>query len=619
MRPLRQLLGRPPRNHDAPVADSEIPQRSWNTLSTLQSGAVADVDDAGVIYPRIRPVAIEVWFGYGDRWIRGGSGDGLRQTRLDGLPVIETRQKLDDGDLVSTAWADESGGGSGRVVVELSNETNVSVVVAIVVRPTGLVAAGTMTTVRAVDSLIVVDKLPLVELGRVPGAVVTAIDDGADATAILDQLKLDEPTISGESELVSADGRASIAAIIPLTRGNVRQIEVLDGREEQTVAAAPLDTVQAGWKAHLRGAPDFELPGWPKHLPAALMSSLLGSTASIGRPLGDSRWQPADDSIRAVALARVGLDWASAHIADALLADVTEGHIERDRWAAMAAVCGAIAGSSEGREVLARHGDAVAAVAGHGLSKARTPNLVQPLLTAIAAAHGADAASDAASIRGIMANPEDGVVYARHGYGVAPESEAAVRAELERGAAKENGKPDAEFVGVAMAASAATSFEYEPLVPLRSLAGSTWRWGRAGAGDSPHARAALLIGLVSLSASESHDEDGSLVIDVFPGTSSRWLGQNMSVTNLPTTAGPLSIALRWHGERAAILWEFGSPNEDNEGQTLSVPSGFRLRCSRLDPAFASSERSGETLLEVPTALIAERGSASGGASSRSLL
>lgn len=602
MRPLRTLLGRPSEaNRTSNSAESSgAVAQSWNTLSTLQRGTVAHVDGRGSVYPEGRPVSVEIWFGHGERWVRGGSGDGLRQTRLGGLPILETRQKLDDGDVVQTAWADEAGDGQGRVVLQLTNETNVSVVVAVVVRPMTLTGTGRIEAARVAGSRIVVDKLPLVELDRVPGDVVTTVDDDDESSALLAQLTLGKAEIDGESDVTDSAGRCSLAALLPLTRGNSRQIEIVEGGEEVTVAAAPLDTVEAGWKAHLRQTPDIDLPGWPQHLPAALTSSLIGSTATTGRPLGDTAWRPLDDSLRAVALARAGVDWAAAHVADAMLADVTEGRTGRDDWAAVAAVCGAIAFSPEGQEVLARNSDAVAAVCGHGLSRSRTPNLVSPLLAAIEAAHGAEASADAARIEGTMRNPADGVVYAQHGFGVASESEDAVRKALTAA-----GPPNAERIGLAMAASAAIDHPYEPLVPIRSLAGSTWSWPRALCGDSPHSRAALLIGLTSLCIAELPDG----VIDVFPGASSRWLGQKLSFTNMATSAGRLSTAVRWHGERPALLWEL------SEGPT---DRPFTLTCGRLDPGFATSERAGEALLEIPATLVAERDAqASGG--SRSLL
>lgn len=595
MRPLHRFFGSAD-SDDGASTETGVEPQPWNTLLTLQSGAVADVDSRGSVYLRRRPVSVEVWFGHGERWIRGTAGDGVRQTRVDGLPIIETRQKLEEGDITQTAWADEAGDGQGRVVVELSNDGQVSIVAAIVVRPRRLLGDGSITTARVADSLVVIDGVPLVDLGREPGAVVTAVDS-PDASGLLDQLNLADTTIEGARELDDDGGHVSIAAIIPLARGAKRQIEILDGREPATVQPAPLDTVRTGWKTHLSQSAIVDLPGWPNHLPTALISSLLGSTASTGRPLGDASWSPIDDSIRAVALARAGFGWASAHVADDLLSEVTEGRIGREDWAAMAAVIAAITTYPEGVEVLERHADAVAAVAGHALSRARHENLVQRLVLAIGHAHGSAAAQDAATIEGSLLSGDDAVSYCRHGVGVASEHSAAIEAALAERAAT-----SAEMIGLSMGASSLRPFE--PIVPVRSLAGSTWRWQRSGCGDSPHGRAALFVGLTSLAAVEQAGTAGTTNIDLFAGATSRWLGQKVSFTSMPTIAGRLSAAVRWHGERAALLWEF----EDDAPAGVST-TAFAITSTRLDATFISHERSGEALLSVPEALVAERDAA----------
>lgn len=592
MRPLHRLFGNA--DNDAGASDqTEVDPQPWNTLVTLQSGAVADVDSRGAVFLRRRPVSVEVWFGHGERWIRGTAGDGVRQTRVDGLPIIETRQKLEDGDITQTAWADEAGDGQGRVVIELGNDGPVSVVAAVVVRPQKLIGTGSITMARVADSLLVVDGVPLVDLGREPGAVVTAVDT-VDASGLVDQLNLEDSTIEGTRELQDKSAQASIAAIIPLARGALRQIEVLDGREPATVSPAPLDTVRTGWKTHLSQSAIIDLPGWPNHLPTALVSSLLGSTASTGRPLGDASWSLTDDSMRAVGLARVGFGWASSHVADGLLTEVTEGRVGREDWAAIASVVASISTYPEGVEVLQRHPDAVAAVAGHALSQARHENIVQRLILAIGHAHGSTAAQDAATIEGSLRNGNDAVTYCRHGMGIALEYSAVIEAALGQGAAT-----DAEMIGLSMTASGMRPFE--PIIPVRSSAGSTWRWQRSGCGDSPHARAALLVGLASLAAVERAGSTGTTNIDLFAGATSRWLGQKVSFTSMPTIAGRLSAAVRWHGERAALLWEF-----EDDAPAGTAPTAFAITCDRLDPAFSSHERSGEALLSVPDALIAER-------------
>lgn len=71
------------------------------------------------------------------------------------------------------------------------------------------------------------------------------------------------------------------------------------------------------------------------------------------------------------------------------------------------------------------------------------------------------------------------------------------------------------------------------------------------------------------------------------GLPDEWLGQSVEVYGVPTSpSGGVSFALRWHGERPAVLWEqAGDPVE------LSAPV--------LAPEWASAEAVGEALWPVP--------------------
>lgn len=55
-----------------------------------------------------------------------------------------------------------------------------------------------------------------------------------------------------------------------------------------------------------------------------------------------------------------------------------------------------------------------------------------------------------------------------------------------------------------------------------------------------------------------------------------WRGQNLDVRDAPTDRGPISFALRWHGERPALLWEL-------DGSTTT-----RLTAPGLDPAWSAT-------------------------------
>jgi len=64
-----------------------------------------------------------------------------------------------------------------------------------------------------------------------------------------------------------------------------------------------------------------------------------------------------------------------------------------------------------------------------------------------------------------------------------------------------------------------------------------------------------------------------------------WLGQPVGASRLPTAAGTLSAAVRWHGTRPALLWE-----------RLGGPDSVELTAPSLDQSFRTTDRSGEALL-----------------------
>jgi len=74
-----------------------------------------------------------------------------------------------------------------------------------------------------------------------------------------------------------------------------------------------------------------------------------------------------------------------------------------------------------------------------------------------------------------------------------------------------------------------------------------------------------------------------------PVVPSSWLGQSWEVHGLPTSVGTLGYAVRWHGQRAALLWEI---------EPFPGVAGVRLRAPGLDASWSGSGWSGEALLGV---------------------
>ncbi|MBI2710680.1 MAG: hypothetical protein HYX34_13465 [Actinobacteria bacterium] len=103
-------------------------------------------------------------------------------------------------------------------------------------------------------------------------------------------------------------------------------------------------------------------------------------------------------------------------------------------------------------------------------------------------------------------------------------------------------------------------------------------------------------------------------IDLVPVLPAGWWGQGWELHEAPTTAGSLSYAVRWHGERPALLW-------DLEPAPWSPPDPVVLRVPGLDAGWSTTDRRGEVLLAPvpvpsPPAGEVETGAAAVGADAR---
>jgi hypothetical protein len=59
-------------------------------------------------------------------------------------------------------------------------------------------------------------------------------------------------------------------------------------------------------------------------------------------------------------------------------------------------------------------------------------------------------------------------------------------------------------------------------------------------------------------------------VSILPGFNESMLGQPIDVRNLPTPFGRLSYAVRWHGERPAVLWECVAIHDDQDPMALPL-------------------------------------------------
>jgi hypothetical protein len=177
--------------------------------------------------------------------------------------------------------------------------------------------------------------------------------------------------------------------------------------------------------------------------------------------------------------------------------------------------------------------------------------------------------------------------------------------------------PDATFlpstrpaVGLLEARVGLRAGHPDALARLDALVASgapTWRWadevdpvsgaGVGGDGHSAAAAAGMWATGRDLLVRDQPGPDGTAARPPGPGGAARpvlavctwfppaWRGQELEVHGLPTRAGLLSYAIRWHGQRPALLWEVAGPGAE-----------VRLTAPGLDPAWTATGRRGEALL-----------------------
>jgi hypothetical protein len=134
------------------------------------------------------------------------------------------------------------------------------------------------------------------------------------------------------------------------------------------------------------------------------------------------------------------------------------------------------------------------------------------------------------------------------------------------------------------------------LEALLATASATWTWPGGDHGHDLAANAAVVAAVRRLLVREVPDG-----LELSPEVPEAWLGQGWEVHDLPTAHGRLGYAIRWHGERPALLW-------DLEARAGRPPA--RLRVPALDPAWTTTEPRGEALLApvaVPARAASRRG------------
>ena len=234
-------------------------------VGLLGGARVAVVDDRGTVRPERALWSLEWWIGAEDRWHRAARETAVRQSLVDGMPVIRTAMRVPGGDAVHEVY----GASGSAVVVDIENASPAPFVAALVVRGA--------TVVTLSDGELVVDSVPAVRAQRAPsrwafatdGSLAAIVERGDARDGAMPVVRDRRATVD-VALLYPVAHRTRLRAAVALGRHDTTGIGTLD---LTTVPSA--DAVARGWHAQLGRGLRVTLPD------AALQSAVDTGRAQL--------------------------------------------------------------------------------------------------------------------------------------------------------------------------------------------------------------------------------------------------------------------------------------------------------------------------------------------------
>jgi hypothetical protein len=582
-------------------------------VGNLDSPSRVAVDRRGLVAVHPGAWSLDWWVRAESGWLFAAHESGVRQRLVDGAPVVETVLRAAGGDVVHRVYGARDGT-DDHIAVEIENQTSVPIAVALAIRPYDLIGGGRVDHISIDQRVITVNRSPAIHLPRPAGQVLFGAN-GADAARALTS----DDSEGSQTEITCEMGQANVALVMPLVHGSTLRVAVLgDGSEaadpglvDRLPAAV---NVAGGWRQVTERTARIVLPAGrlSDAFEAARRSLLIHLHGSEVAAVAPGRSGPPGDNdsvlraltqlghhgeVRQVLVARAQMQDPRGKVRGYGDDDVTAStlvmaadHLEHCADSDLAVALGDLAADGA-RWLLAQKpvdGFTVAALGAAG----------QILRLG---GHGEAAGEIDALVPDELHEISEAELLAQLGCGLEIEaldlSRLIDRLTVDGEARFHRDWSPSGFDTVTTARLASrlpTDDQSEVLEWLLDQASPTWTWptlvhprlgtGTGGVGQDGRTAAAfisLVLGLLVVDHPADHRIE--LARYWFPA----WQGHGVEVHDLPTRSGRVSWAIRWHGNRPALLWEV-SGDTDSDPPVISAPG--------LDPDWVGSGWAGEALL-----------------------
>lgn len=257
-------------------------------IGTVDSGVIATVDARGNIAMADGSAPLRWFVAADDRWHDPSIEVAVRQNRVGGTPVLETRLRVPGGDVVQRVWAAVGPGSTPCVVVEFENDSRMAVAVAVTRRDVVLARPGSDRTdsgewpAPGLDLPEPPVVLPLAHQATIRVAVIPR------SGIRVSELPSHEAVVRGWSTLVERGPVFAVADLLdarPLTERLVEELcsLVLDPPPAMVVGSDP--GVAARWLLDTREARRLGVGGDEPHEVATAVEILLRSSPTAWDPL----------------------------------------------------------------------------------------------------------------------------------------------------------------------------------------------------------------------------------------------------------------------------------------------------------------------------------------------
>ncbi len=607
--------------------DDVVP--SWTRIGVVEGDASALVDTRGLVttFGAEQGHSIDWWIGAEDRWYLPAREPGVTQVRLDHAPVVETTMRVPGGVVVHRAFGARGParvveGGDEWVVVEVENRSAVPVVVAWAVRPltptslsftqsVGLEPARGVAAGTTGPHVLTETGEPVGLVARTPSRWARGLDDVDPVHAVVagDAVtgSMPEPHTFGEL--------ASEALLYPVPHTATNRIVLVptgDGAartwddDGHFALAWPgelpsAEAIARGWTTLVEAGTRIEVPDPVLADAVAAARRSLVLSHRVERALTDTDQERPEVTHRIT----VGDGWGDHDPVDVQM----EVLAALAWWGEHDAVDRALIGWPEHQQRGGGFGSdaatsaALRALASHavaagdaGPARAWLPELggavewlgrrarrLAPEVDPLVVADGLDAG---ALLFAALDQPD---AAAR----IAADAVAARGRPRPAATPPDPDAPSARPRSVAAAAVAATraGADASAIWALLRRASSTWTWPDPDrwVGDDGLVQARLLAAVARLLVDDR--PDGLALTTWMPPA---WWGLGWEVHGAPSRWGRVSYAVRWHGDRPALLWEIGEP-------LRGVGEDLVVRVPGVDPSWSSTDRRGEALLAAVAA------------------